>query len=112
MSISENFTPRQAAAQSARHYQAHELAVKAVTKAREVIDKSAHDAEDVALNETRRASAAWHIEWWSSRMLPDALKQLEATDVSAARDYHSNEAAYYQAAFAEAMLDGVEIHAK
>lgn len=105
----EIITPRQAAEQSAQNYTTHALAVAAVAHAQAVIDRNVAELNSPETNERHRAIAAWHFEWWSERALPENVKQLKTVNRKAERNHQKNQAAYYQAAVAEALLDGVEI---
>lgn len=103
--MSEKLTPRQAGEQSAQNYKEHRLAVAALDQVHDVIGRSAHDAENTELDDMRRASSQWHVQWWTERRLPEAQKHLDTVNQKADRDFQENQESYYQAAVAEALLD-------
>ena len=109
MYSSEKMIPREAAAQSAQNYKTHKFIHAAIHKAVDVIDRNAFEADLPQLDAGRRALAEFHLEWWAERVLPEALEDLARADRQAARDCAQNQAAYYDAALAEALLDGVAI---
>ena len=109
MNTPETMTPKQAAEQSAHNYNQHRLAVAAVEKAEEVIERSATNAADVNLDDHRRALAAWHVQSWNERELPRRTQDLDTTAQKAKRDYARNKDLYHTAAIAFATLDSVEI---
>ncbi len=109
MPNTEKLTPRLAGEISTQDYTQHRLAVAAIAKAHEVINRSITDAEDPELGKLRHDIAVWHVEWWRERQLPESVEQLAIADRKAERHYQSNQAAYYKTAVAEALLDGIEI---
>ena len=105
----ERLTPRQAAEISTADYTQHKRAAAAVEHAHSVIEQSTNDAADPTLDERRRAIGTWHVKWWTSHELPEREKELEKSDKKAARHHKNHQSAYYDAARAEALLDGVDI---
>lgn len=109
MNSPESITPREAAHESAHNLKQVRLADQALRHALLTVEKSIANANDEALDAHRQSIGAYHSQFWGEKVIPERENDLSRAEQKASRDYQKHQGAYYQAALAEALLDGVEV---